>query len=274
MTLLIMTYLDDGGLPDSDTKLAFLTGLPIEDIEALRPYFEFLGRCEGGRLYLDFAEDVIMERVEFAEKKANAGAKRWKSSDSSAKSETPKQSTAKHSKAQLSTVKPYKQTDKQTFSDSANALSGAAALAEPLSDAGEPPPEAGRRPPDPLFVEFCAQFETVHAGEPYAYKPADFVKLAELRKRYAKAKPAPWDVTPERFRVAAEHYFASDLATHTLADLCERFSTFFRNAVDRFNKPMGGLNGQTAISKNGNDANRGRAARSTEADGIKDCELL
>lgn len=59
MTLLIVTYLDDGGLPDSDPKLAFLTGLPIEDIQALRPYFEFLGRCEGGRLYIDFAEDVI-----------------------------------------------------------------------------------------------------------------------------------------------------------------------------------------------------------------------
>jgi len=254
MTLLIMTYLDEGSLPDSDPKLAFLTGLPIEDIQALRPYFEFMGRCEGGRLYLDFAEDVIMERVEFAEKKANAANKRW---ESNAKQTTPEESNAQpkkasHSKAKQrnavhSSAMPNKQTYIQENTDNANALSGADALAEPQKPAG--------KQPDPLFQEFCLQFQTAHAGEPYAYKPADFVKLAALRDRYAKAKPQPWDVTTERFRQAAEHYFGSELATHTLADLCERFSTFFRNALDRYNKPIdSGRNGTTHVGNGAAEA--------------------
>jgi hypothetical protein len=250
MTLLVTIYLSDGGLPDDDEALAFRSSLPLADIQALRPYFRFLGRCEGGRLYLDFAENVIMERVEFGEKKALAGAKRWRANKSTAKPETAQQSTAKtkraqlstakHSRAQLSTVKPDIHTDIHTSTDSSNELSGADALAEPQKPSG--------KQPDPLFQEFCLQFQTAHAGEPYAYKPADFVKLAALRDRYAKAKPQPWDVTPERFRQAAEHYFGSELATHTLADLCERFSTFFRNALDRYNKPLdSGRNGTTHV---------------------------
>jgi hypothetical protein len=231
-----------------------------------------------------------MERVEFAEKKANAGAKRWKEStaktetapESTPKPEKAQLSTAKQRKAQLSTVKPNKQTYRHTDSipDSANALSGADAQpvgdSPPLADCPPEPEELPVRKPDVLFQEFCLQFQSAHAGEPYAYKPADFVKLADLRKRYAKAKPQPWEVTVERFRQAAGHYFESDLATHTLADLCERFSTFFRNAVDRWNKPItnGNGNGKTEISKNGNDANRGNVGRTTEEDGIRDCPLL
>lgn len=243
MTLLIMTYLDEGSLPDSDPKLAFLTGLPIEDIQALRPYFEFLGRCEGGRLYIDFAEHVIMERVEFAEKKADAANKRWGSrakqpdaEESSAQPENAAHSAAKRRKAVHNSAMPNKHTDIHTVVDSTNVLSSADAPTKP-----------GKQP-DPLFQEFCLQFQTAHDGEPYAYKPADFVKLAGLRDRYAKAKPEPWDVTVSRFRQAAENYFHSDLATHTLADLCERFSTFFRTPLDRFNKP---------VARNGNGGGNG-----------------
>lgn len=249
MTLLIMVYLGDGGLSDDDEELAFRSSLPITAIQALRPYFRFLGRCEGGRLYIDFAEDVIMERVEFAEKKANAAAQRWKGNESKAKQPPPEnsdaqpktalQSTAKQRKARQSTAKPYKQTDNtdiQENTDNANALSGAGAPTEP----DEPPVEkpSGRKP-DPLFHEFCSQFQIAHDGQPYAYKSADFVKLSELREKYAKAQPKPWEITLERFKRAAEHYFASTLATHTLADLCERFSTFWPHAIDRFGKPMG-----------------------------------
>lgn len=129
-----------------------------------------------------------------------------------------------------------------------NVISGAGALTEPA----EPPVEkpSGRKP-DPLFHEFCSQFETTHEGQPYAYKPADFVKLSELRDKYAKAQPKPWEITLERFKRAAEHYFASELATHTLADLCERFSTFWPHAIDRFNKPIG-ENGRASPAANGN----------------------
>src|SRR5262249_40556940 len=214
MTLLMMTYLDEGGLPDSDTRLSFLTALPIEDIQELRPYFQFFGRCEGGRLYLDFAEDLIMERVEFAEKKANAAAKRWDSKakqttkdDSGAEPKKAAQSTAKQRKAQHSTAKPDKQTDRHTdnISESAIALSGAEApeISPPEGESGgqiaDPAPEESPpgRKPDPLFEAFCEMYATVHDGEPYAYKTADFVKLADLRKRYSKAKPDPWEITSE-----------------------------------------------------------------------------
>lgn len=284
MTLLIMTYLDDGGLPDSDTKLAFLTGLPIEDIQALRPYFEFLGRCEDGRLYLDFAEDVIMERVEFAEKKANAGAKRWKSNaeqtkpeDSTPKPEIAQLSTAKQRNAVHSTAMPYKQTDIQTESESTIVLSGARAPENPVSPPEKPPPEdktpSGRKS-DPLFVEFCALFQSAHDGEPYACKPADFVKLADLRKRYAKAKPQPWEITPERFRRAAGNYFLSDIAMHTLADLCERFSAFFQHPLDQFKNPIRSANGKTQTGKTGNDPDRGSPKKTTDSDGIRDCPVI
>lgn len=135
------------------------------------------------------------------------------------------------------------------ITDITNVMSVAGALI----DQTEPPAErqTGRQP-DPLFQEFCSQFQVAHDDQPYAYKKADFVKLAELRDKYAKAKPNPWEITIERFKRAAEHYFASDLATHTLADLCERFSTFWSHPIDRFNKPMGESSGASQQPTNSN----------------------
>jgi uncharacterized protein YdaU (DUF1376 family) len=245
MMLLTAVYLNEGGLPDDDEAIAFRTALPVADIQALRPYFRFLGRCDGGRLYLNFAEEIIMERVEFAEKKAKAANQRWANEQNAAEQIEPDTSKAKQNKpvkcaakqrnATHSGAMPNKQTNKQTNNnpDDSNESSGADALT------GLPPTEQqASKKPDPLFDAFCQMFAETHDGEPYAYKQADFVKLAEMRKRYAKAKPQPWEVTPERFKQAATNYFGSDLATHTLADLCNRFSTFYRSALDRFNKPV------------------------------------
>lgn len=282
MTLLIMTYLDEGGLPDSDNKLAFLTGLPISDIQELRPYFEFLGKCADGRLYLDFAEELILERIEFAEKKASAGAKRWHgktANDSSAKTSEAQQSkpkkkiaqlsTAKHSLTELSTVKHSlaKQTDRHTdmYSDKDKSLSGADALDEgfrPEQPEPNPQPESNGRKSDPLFEIFCDLFTQSRNGDPYAYTTADFVQLANLRKRYAKAKPQPMEITPERFKQAAENYFASNIANETFADLCARFAVFYKGALDKFNHTI------PASVANGNKASpSGRGADTHYADG-------
>ncbi len=204
--------------------------------------------------------------------------KRWKGAESTAKTSTAKESTskprraqlstAKHSSTELSTAKPNKQTDKQTdnISESAIALSGADALDESDKSSG--------RQPDPLFQVFCAQFQIAHNGESYAYKQADFIKLAAMRERYANAKPDPWEVTPERFKQAAMHYFESELATHTLADLCERFSTFFRSALDRFNKPVSNGNGGALNGKGKADTNQRGSQRTTEEYGIRDARQI
>jgi hypothetical protein len=48
----------------------------------------------------------------------------------------------------------------------------------------------------------------------------------------------------------------------------------FINWLNREDKPMGGLNGKTQTGKNGNDANRGSASRTTEEYGIRDCKVL
>jgi hypothetical protein len=266
MTLLIMTYLDEGGLPDHDGKLSFLTGLPIEDIQDMRPYFEFLGKCADGRLYLDFAEELLLERIEFAEKKASAGAKRWTGKtpkDSSAKTSEAKQSNAKKKRAQLSTAKHgltqlntakhnlTKQTDRHTdmYSGEDKSSPGADALADGLPIQQLEPDcqerESKGRKSDPLFEIFCELFTESHNGDPYGYTTADFVQLANLRKRYAKAKPHPMEITPERFKPAAQNYFASNIANETFADLCSRFAVFYKGALDRFNHTVPISNGHS-----------------------------
>lgn len=77
LTLVLMTYLAEGGLPDDDRKIAFLCGLPADDVAALRPYWEFMGRVEDGRIYIDYAEEVMAEQQMFIEKKAKAARARW-----------------------------------------------------------------------------------------------------------------------------------------------------------------------------------------------------
>lgn len=75
LTLLAMIYLDEGGLPDNDARLAFMTGLPLQDIQELSPAWEFLGRRENGCLVIDFLEDILAERANFAEKMTVLGSK-------------------------------------------------------------------------------------------------------------------------------------------------------------------------------------------------------
>jgi len=68
-----VVYLDEGGLPADNAKIAFKTSLPLEVVNEMAQFWEYLGRTEDGQLHLDFLDEVLAERAEFAEKKARAG---------------------------------------------------------------------------------------------------------------------------------------------------------------------------------------------------------
>lgn len=98
MMLVVLAYLEHCGLPNDDAKIAFTTRLPLESVQSLRPYFSLMGRVETDRIHLDFADEIIIERQQFAEKKAIAASRRWQSSPaSSAMQNKTDQSTAMHS---------------------------------------------------------------------------------------------------------------------------------------------------------------------------------
>ena len=78
LLLLIFRYLSHGPLPDDDKRIALLCALPVEDVVALRPYWELLGRIEDGRIYIDFAQGLLDEQQMFIEKKAMAAKEKWR----------------------------------------------------------------------------------------------------------------------------------------------------------------------------------------------------
>lgn len=101
MMLVALAYLEQCGLPNDDAKIAFITRLPIESVQSLRPYFSLMGRVEADRIHLDFADEIIIERQQFAEKKAVAASRRWQAIPASpAMQNETDQSAAMHSIAQ------------------------------------------------------------------------------------------------------------------------------------------------------------------------------
>jgi hypothetical protein len=97
--LIAMHMLDEMGLKDDDTEIAWITGLPLERISEIRPYLDRLKDKDrhDDRLMFDFVLATIVERQEFADKKAKAG-------QSGGRTRKAQQSSAKHSKAVQSSV--------------------------------------------------------------------------------------------------------------------------------------------------------------------------
>lgn len=134
----------------------------------------------------------------------------------------------------------------------ASADESAPESAPEILDAEAPIPEdspaprnaAQHRPPVPEFEIFAAEFLASYQM-PYAGKKADFVQLAALKKTCVKKS---WELTEGRFRQAVANYFASELGAHTFADLCVRFSTFYRSRLDRYGRPAQAGNGSSAQS--------------------------
>lgn len=111
---------------------------------------------------------------------------------------------------------------------------------------------------------------------PYNWKDGDFVQWEALLKRCRKPKPPklPWTLTEDRFLHALTQYLATPQLGHTFADLCTRFSFFFRSAGDRFNKPAGADGGVDAktTANSASDARRERWEQA--ADRIKAGEVI
>lgn len=112
--------------------------------------------------------------------------------------------------------------------------------------------EKPSKPQDAFYSSFVTSYAQVY-GCPYQNKRADFVQLAACRKQGGE-----W-LTADRWQTALVNYFASPLGAHTLADLSNRFGTFFRSALDRFGKPV-----QPARVISGKFGSSINAANSTE----------
>lgn len=80
------------------------------------------------------------------------------------------------------------------------------------------------------------------ANYPRTDNKGDFVQLAALRK----ANNLEARASPENWITACENYFASPLASYTLADLCRRYAVFVKSKLDRFNKPVDSTNETTS----------------------------
>lgn len=101
-----------GGLPDDDEEIAFITAISIERIVALRPYLNRLCSRENGQIIPAVAEETINERQEYSAKKAEAGQKGGKQKQAVLSSA--KQKVAVLDSAQAKPSQTNKQTDKQT----------------------------------------------------------------------------------------------------------------------------------------------------------------
>lgn len=97
-----------------------------------------------------------------------------------------------------------------------------------------------------LFVELYRAVGGYDA--PYQFRTADGVHLAKLLKTCEQTR---WPMTVERFTQAARHFFQTPRSSHTLADLAAHFSDFYKNAIDRFNKPVeANGNGRHQVPRN------------------------
>lgn len=70
-------YLSLEGFPDDDDEIAYITGLAVEEVGLMRPYWKRLGRIEEGRIYITYAEQVITDKQMYIEQKAHAAKARW-----------------------------------------------------------------------------------------------------------------------------------------------------------------------------------------------------
>lgn len=140
----------------------------------------------------------------------------------------------------------YKLTDQKVQADSGKVQSDASAYKEVIVIEPSKEPSCLAKD-DGLYEKFCEAFLQSNSC-PYLSKRADFIQLAELKK---KSLSLGWEITQERFAHALRNYFSSELGNYTLADLSTRFSTFYRAALDRFGKPKTIVNSTEIVKSNG-----------------------
>lgn len=170
--MLAFHCLNEGGLPDNDDDISWISGLPAERVTELRPYLARLATVQDGRLMLSFVAEVIEERQQFAERRSRAARARYKQDGNAeqssalphgAESTSAMQSNAMQCSPMQSNALPNKQTDKQTDRQtSMQAEEGRARVREE----GPPPPSD----------EDC--FTSLPADEPAIEAELDVLKAA------------------------------------------------------------------------------------------------
>lgn len=271
--LLAMHCLEKNGLPDDNEELSWLTRLSVERIQQLRPYLNRLSDAADGKLMIRFIGEIIQERVEYAERRSNAGKQGGRppkpdpiDGDFPPTSEPDGDGTGLPADAKTKDLQtsPAESNEKHCFSDGKQCLDTESNVyqfkpgesqyihtyntnnntspAEKQPNPSRKSPEKNsNRAPNPQLAYFDEKYRALY-GIPCSHAKKDFVQLAHFRKTCESAKPEPWELTDERWRRGVDNYFASSLGNHTLADLCVRFGTFYRNALDRFGKPTAASN--------------------------------
>ncbi len=133
-SLLLMHCLNGNGLPDDDDEIAYLTGLPLETVTALRPHLKRLATPKDGKLMICIAEEIIGERQEFAAKKAKAGEAGGKQKQANKEhiqqvlakpsSASEKSAATSNGKLCLPPASQYKQTNKHEYTHENTAAEG------------------------------------------------------------------------------------------------------------------------------------------------------
>lgn len=166
--LIAMHMLDEMGLKDDDVEISWVTGLSTERIAQLRPYLDRLKEKDrhDGLLMFDFVLDTIVERQEFADKKAKAGqsgGRPRKAVQSTAKHSEALQSTGLQRKAEESSAKQTKavqSSEKQTKAIHTN-IHVDLDLSRSIADGESPPVSNHKKAPDPrrnhIAITTCRQ---------------------------------------------------------------------------------------------------------------------
>lgn len=176
--LVAMCCLQQGGLPNDNEEISWITRLSPERVAQLRPYLNRLADVADGKLMIRFVGEIIQEREEYAERRANAGRQggrppkgsRGGSNGPSGGEIEPfnaepepsnekqcfsEESNAFPEKALLSIEKPYRHTDIQT-----NKRGNAHAFPEPH------PPAALREPNSQALDEIQSAISRITGAMP------------------------------------------------------------------------------------------------------------
>jgi len=124
--LLAMHCLEKNGLPDDNEELSWLTRLSVDRIQQLRPYLNRLSDAVDGKLMIRFVGEIIQERVEYAERRSNAGKQGGRPAkpptDSTNGPSGGGTSEPKHDETEPFNAEPENSNGKQCFSDESNAF--------------------------------------------------------------------------------------------------------------------------------------------------------
>ena len=276
-----LVCLKDGGCLDAPKAIARAARLNIEDAGTLRAEMEDVCEVREGKI----APKLVWGLIEHAEMKSqkarnsalakasnpaqtqadasdsNANGKRKKANASERKRTQANASERVLSEVKLSEVNnsganaPGADAPDADAPDAAETSPDYPAQSDPPADPTPSPSVAFKNTVVAAFVQVLSELDP--DAPPYTVTSVDCIQVEALRKRCLKGKDGkPWEMTPENLARALTNYRASPIGERTLADFAARFSTFYRNALDRYSKPVspeGKADGRIHGSGNGTE---------------------